>query len=435
MRSIQRGMVREDAGYDGPPIDWDSLVPPEDEPDSGPPDWGDLEPPDAPDFADEPPAGFQLPLDSLFAQVPELGRENSAQLEVSIGAAAPETEDTLLYGFTGYANEDGQAEYEVAEEMSAAASTSDRTVITLLPQADLLERAESVGLYDARFLGRNDFDDQGQLTGHTIQCLEIYRDLSGEFSGQILDVSHYQSQERAEADYFRLQGSVGSGSLPVYAVAPVAEGIADSYGLEPAWREITTQDWERYAYHLGLDTSLAGAPSADIPPDNVAIEPLVFAAVGTVERERELLEQQQAVLALRTIGLEPPGDFDLRRDSYLDRASGERLMAGVFQKDAADPARNCQATFIALAPGEHGFQAEAAAFGQVGSFAEALDNWSLVQAALHKNGPERALETMEGIQAQLEREGAEPALSQGAPDEWRDREPDMALVSGPALDL
>jgi hypothetical protein len=40
--------------------------------------------------------------------------------------------------------------------------------------------------------------------GHTIQCIEVSLDRNGNFSGQILDIAHYDDLQEAETDYFAI---------------------------------------------------------------------------------------------------------------------------------------------------------------------------------------------------------------------------------------
>ncbi len=409
----------------GESIDWDSILPPSDEP---PPDWN-------------------FPMHVL--DNPELDWLDVTEAE----RAAAQLGIPFEPGHVGYTFGD---EYPIerffAEEqqlslldieepspMDRALPTDDSAALPLPPRQDLIARAEELGLYDARFVGRNDMDDQGEVVGHTIECLEIYRDTNGSFSGQVLDIAHYERQEDAERDYFELEGSVG-GDVPIYAVAALGALVAEQNGLSMDWREATGEDFERYELHRMLDLS------NDVPSEEAVAEPvLLSAALGAagvnldLVRQQEALEHAQAVEALRRIGLEPSQDFNLHRDSFLDDKTGDRIIGGIFQQDLRDYTRNCQATFVSLQGSALGFEADVTPFGANGSFEEARASYAVVQAALMQGGPERAVEAMEGIQTELEREGgeleADTALTTEY-DEWREVEPEQPeLSSGSWLDI
>ncbi len=407
------------------PIDWDSILPPSDEP---PPDWNfpmqvlDNQEPDWLDVSEAERAAAQLGIPFEPGQVGyAFGDENPIERFF-----AEEQQLSLL-------------DMEEAIPMDGALPTNESATYPLPPRQELIARAEELGLYDARFVGRNDLDDQGEIVGHTIECIEIYRDTNGSFAGQILEIAHYERQEDAERDYFELQGSVG-GDVPVYAVAALGALVAEQNSLPMDWREATGDDFERYELHRMLEMP------DDMPSEEAVADPVLLSAalsaVGVnldLVRQQEALEHAQAVEALRRIGLEPSKDFNLHRDSFLDDKTGDRIIGGIFQQDLHDYSRNCQATFVSLQGSALGFEADVTPFGAVGSFEEARANYAVVQAALMQGGPERAIEAMEGIQTDLGREGAE--LEAGtAPgieyDGWREAGPEQPeLLRGSWLDI
>ncbi len=407
------------------PIDWDSILPPSDEP---PPDWKfpmhvlDNQEPDWLDVIGAEAAAAQLGIPFETGQVGyAFGDENSIERFF-----AEERQLSLL-------------DMEESSPMDGALPTDDPAAYSLPPRQELIARAEELSLYDARFVGRNDLDDQGEVIGHTIECLEIYRDTNGGFSGQALDIAHYERQEDAERDYFELQGSIGD-DVPIYAVAALGALVAEQNGLPMDWREATAHDFERYAFHLGLDQ-----PN-DMPSEEAAAEPILLSAtLGAagvnldLVRQQEALEHAQAIEALRRIGLEPSKDFNLHRDSFLDDKTGDRIIGGIFQQDLRDYTRNCQATFVSLQGSALGFEADVTPFGAVGSFEEARASYAIVQAALMQGGPERAVEAMEGIQLDLEREGIELEASTApgaAYDGWREAGAEQPeLLPGSRLDI
>jgi len=426
-----------------PSVNWDDLAPPdEDDVDTPPPDWNFPL-----DILREPPQidpALQLALwntpaesaPSVLAE-PDHAERTATQLGIPFERgqvnppidqdaeiqAAQEAHDTLY--LSHLLNVHDLAQDTTDYQPSTALHLSDHVpVISLPPEQELLDRAAALHLYDARFIGRDDLDQDGSIAGYTVQALELYADpVTGDTTGRVLDVGHYTSIEDAEQQYFGLQRAVGE-ALPVYGVAAAGEQMAIANDLFPQWREATPDDLERYTYHLGLDTA-----SLDMPPDDMPVEPLVFTALQTagIDPERE---QQQAIESLRQIGLEPPDDFNLRRDSFLDDETGNRIINGVFQQDLTDDSANCQATFVSLSRGADGFEAEATPFGAVGSFGQAQAYWQTVQTALQQGGPGSALEAMESIQTHLEREGiALNDTAESAPDEWHARGYDTAELA------
>jgi hypothetical protein len=297
-------------------------------------------------------------------------------------------------------------------------------IIAIPPQADLVERAEKLNLYDARFEVAPNHDQAGQATDYALRCVEVYANpATAELAGQALSIGTYASQEEAAQQYGRLQQAIG-GAIPPYAVAAVGEQIAIENGLWPQWQPITASDLEPYRPQVDLNKV------TDLPPDDMAVKAPVFAPHTAFS-----VEQQQAMEALRTIGLEPPADFNLFRDTYLDSQTGIRCMAGIFQQDLGNPSANCQATFVALEPApEGGLQADAVAVGVNGSFEQAFATWSTLAEALEQDGPEGAIRAMEGIERDLNREGVEPDGSTPAIDEGRDQEA-VAEPGGSWLDI
>ncbi len=374
-----------------PPADWDLLLPPDDN--DAPPHWDD-----------EPPLDWDAPSLEALGILDTLPPDSRADLEAELR----ELDGRIENQSSEMNTPDGSLRLDDLLEEQAA----------LQEELFTLGNATSVQLVDARFLGKPDLDAEGQVTGYTVQCIELSQDLNGEPSGRVLDVGHYQALEQAEFEYQTLQESIQSGELPIEAVSEMGEALAEANGLSgTAWREISAEDLERYDWHVQeLDNAARDLPSPELSPDQGFNRNVFAAALGdpeTAAREQERLETEQARLAMRSVGLEPPADFDLKRDSFLDQATGDRLINGVFQQDLNDPTQNCRAVFVALSSGEEGIGLKAAAveFGEVGSFEQACANRELVQEALENNGPAQAVHVIDDIQEHLQPTlAAEPAL-------------------------
>ncbi len=299
-----------------------------------------------------------------------------------------------------------EGEIESPPELDAAGDVvSESLTGHVLPSRDeLVERATHLGLYDARFIGKDEVNENGVVTGQTVQALEIYKNTNGATSGKVLDVAHYVGRAEAEEDYFQLQSAVSEGDVPIYAVASLAEMVAQENGLDTVWRDSTPADLELYQQHLRFDSQ------AGVPPPDADMDRLANGAIAIADAERghavlvqDAVEQQQAVDALMATGLQPPEDFSLHRDSYLDDETGKRYIAGIFQTDLANETSGCQATLVELGRQADGLgqQARVVPIGIAGSYDAAYRDWSAVHLALNHNGISDALGAMEQIEAQI----------------------------------
>ncbi len=385
-----------------------------DEPDwDSPTDWDSVEPPDEPDF-DEPPPDWKPPTLTEIDAPSQSLEEQRADLEASLAELserlerADENENTIeRYAEREELLEEQESLLEELEMLTAPEIGSDANS----GEMSLTIRPDALNLVDARFLGRPDVDQNGSVTGYTLQCVEIYQDKNSDYTGRVLDVGHYDNSAKIESHYFVMQDAIASGELSIQAVAEAGEEVALVNGLDAtAWRDATQEDFDLYEFHINeLDQV-----TRDIPSEAVVDSPRLLAAAFTAAnvdpemaaRQQELLANQQAIEALHAIGLEPPEDFTLRRDSYFDQETGDRVINGVFQQNPDDPTQNCRATFVSLSPGEEGlgFSAAAVEFGQVGSFEQALANRDHVQFALEQHGPSQAIDVIEYIQTELEKE-------------------------------
>lgn len=277
--------------------------------------------------------------------------------------------------------------------------------IAVPPDTELKKRAETLNLYDARFLSMEYRDTDGDIQGYGIECIELYRDpKTNQLSGKVLPIGNFEDAKEAEAKYVSLQSQVGK-EVPVYRVGTLGEQTVGQNGLQPQWYNASRDDVALYLEHRQLERQEIIAPSIAIPD-----KPVVFTvAEASAINNNTLDENEQARNAIREIGLEPPKDFDLNRDSLLDQRTGIRCVPGVFQQDLADKTANCQATLIALGSDTGVMQAEAVAVGQGGSFAQARDHWEQVNSALYREGPSSALRAIEQIDQQIRREMPVPA--------------------------
>ena len=255
-------------------------------------------------------------------------------------------------------------------------------------------------LIDARFLSQSHLDNDGNISGHTVQAIELYQAPNGDLSGQVLDVGHYQDAMTATATYETLQESVDIGEIAINEVILLAEVVAEENGLDKHnWREMTGSDLARYEYH----NSGIGQPDRDLPAENFSAD-AEFAArlFGSNLSEPEPFGNQQALEAMRGIGLEASPDFNLSLNAFFDLTSGDQVINGIFQADPSDLAQNNRPLVVTLSPDQDGqhVQAQALEYGQTGSFTEAIQEQMQVQAVLEDDGFDQALNAIVDIEEQ-----------------------------------
>ncbi len=290
---------------------------------------------------------------------------------------------------------------------------------------DLDTPTDELRLVDARFLARPELDAAGTTTGYLVQCTELYQNVNGLHSGRVLDVARYDDSAQANQVYQMLQDSITSGELAVNEVGGAAEQIAEANDLpSDQWRDMTPDDGMAYASH----SQSADPPDPDVPPEEWLNDPAFTQNVFTASTlnshelasEQDRLANQQAIAALREIGLEPPADFNVRRDSFYDPETGERGINGIFMRDPDDPSQACRPIMVALNPGAEGLgvQADAVEFGDVGSLQQAQALHDEVQAALEQGGISQAVQTIDGIETErLDRDLSDPVPNATTP-EW-----------------
>jgi hypothetical protein len=319
---------------------------------------------------------------------PDLSQDDSldplAALDRKIEAAAEEMNSP-----------DGLARLEkLTEERDGL--LEDQTITAPMPVPPGTE------LIDARFMSQSHMDIDGNISGHTVQAIEIYQAPNGDLSGQVLDVGHYQDAMTATATYETLQESVDIGEIAINEVILLAEVVAEDNGLDKHnWREMTGSDLARYEYH----TSTIDQPNRDLPGDSFSAD-AEFAArlFGSTlaESKASPFGNEQAIEALRGIGLETSPDFDLSVNAFFDLTSGDQVINGIFQADPSDLTQNNRPLVVTLSPdrdGQH-MQAQALEYGQTGSFVEVLQEQMQVQAVLEDDGFEQVLNAIVDIEEQ-----------------------------------
>jgi len=273
-------------------------------------------------------------------------------------------------------------------------------------------------LVDARFMSAADVDADGQIAGYSVQYIELYQDVNHDLSGRLLEVGHFADLETAHDAYQTLQDSLTDGTISMAEAPLLAQALAEENGLSPDdWQAATAADQARYTYHIEEVDRL----SQDVPPEAVAADPTfagtMFNAtlpdLESAAAEQAQLANEQALAALRGIGLVTASEFDLARDSFYDPERGKRVINGIFQQDPADPTQNCSPLLVSLTTAENGlgFAAQAVEFGQPGSLSAVQADHDRVQNALEQAGVVGGLSAVEAIEATpLEQDVLEPAV-------------------------
>jgi hypothetical protein len=193
---------------------------------------------------------------------------------------------------------------------------------------------------DARFVGLEQVDDDGELTGYEVGCVDLYADtLSGDLGGTLLRVQAFGPDERelAEDLFNRLNGYAYDQGIAAHELPDLAEKaaarIAMREGLQPpVWRALTPNEYALFERELGLGETV----EPDIPPEYVHDDLLRLAyELGGVEVEMET--SHPAAQALNHIGLAADG-FDPDQDlpPFYDANTNAAYWIGIYQPDPAD---------------------------------------------------------------------------------------------------
>ncbi|NLF78262.1 MAG: hypothetical protein GX573_21425 [Chloroflexi bacterium] len=258
---------------------------------------------------------------------------------------------------------------------------------------------------DARFVGLEQVDANGDLTGYEVGCVDLYADtVSGDLGGTFLRVQAFAPDELDQAEdlFNRLNNyaydqGMGAHDIPDLAERAAAK-IAGREGLEaPQWRALTPDEYTLFEREFGL----ARDPDPDVPPE-YAHDDLLRAAyeLGGVEVEvEEEPEHYPAAQALEEIGLSADG-FDPDRDPppFYDQATNTAYWIGVYQPDP-DDRDICVASILSLTrdPDSGAYEAQLAPC-MVGDWNKAYEaSEHLIGVADRSDDIERVFEAAEGM--------------------------------------
>ncbi len=262
---------------------------------------------------------------------------------------------------------------------------------------------------DARFVGLEQVDDRGNLTGYEVGCVDLYADtVSGDLGGTFLRVQAFGPDEFDQAEDLlnRLNGYASEKNLAAYELPDLAEKAARKIaGREgyapPQWRELTTDEYGLFAREFGLGQEA----EPDIPPEYAHDELLRTAyELGGVEVE----QPDPAAQALHKIGLSAEG-FDPDRDMppFYDETTHTAYWVGIYQPQAEDR-EVCFASILSLTrdPASGAYEAQLAPC-MVGDWDQAYAaSEHLIGIAERSEDIERVFEAAEGMAiAANQREG------------------------------
>ena len=284
---------------------------------------------------------------------------------------------------------------------------------------------------DARFVGMEQVDADGAVTGYEVGCVDLYADtVSGDLGGTFLRVQAFDAGELEQAEELlnRLNNYAYDRGVGAYDVPKLAERaaakMAGREGAEPPeWRALTPGEYALFEREFGL----VEGPDPDIPPE-YAHDDLLRTAyeLGGVEVGVDEPDYYPAAQALEEIGLAADG-FDPDRDPppYYDAATHTAYWIGVYQPDPNDP-EVCVASILSLTrdPGTGDYEAQLAPC-VVGDWDKAYAaSEHLISVAERSDDIERVFEAAEGM-----------AIASNQRDEWQhergvELEPDSARDIG-----
>jgi hypothetical protein len=316
---------------------------------------------------------------------------------------------------------------EYVDEPFLSALASDPAALSTPPDTTLSEW----NWLDARFVGMENVDPSGQITGYDIGCVEVYSNTrTGNLGGAFLPIQAFKPEELEQAEdlFQRLNGYTYDQGLAAHELPAMAEKvatrIAERAGQEPpTWRGLTPDEYELY----GREWGLTQASDPDMPPDR-AHDDLRRTAyeLGGVEAEIGANELHPAAQALTGIGL-TSGDFDPDRDipPFYDETTQTAYWIGIYQPDP-DNHETCITSILSLSrdPDSGTYEALLApcAVGDWDKAYEASEH--LIGIAQRSDDIERVFEAAEGM-----------AIAGDQRQEWQqDRgvllEPDSAQTVG-----
>ncbi len=206
---------------------------------------------------------------------------------------------------------------------------------------------------DARFVGLEQLDPVGQLTGYEVGCVDLYANTrTGDLGGMFLGVQAFEPGELDQAEdlFNRLNGYAYDKDLAAHELPDLAEKaaakIAAREGEEPPeWRGLTPDEYALFEREFGLVQDV----EPDVPPEQVQNDLLRTAyTLGGVEADVQVGELHPAVRALTGIGL-AAGDFDPDRDvpPFYDETTQTAYWIGIYQPDPNDR-ETCVASILSL---------------------------------------------------------------------------------------
>jgi hypothetical protein len=279
---------------------------------------------------------------------------------------------------------------------------------------------------DARFVGLEQVNTQGELTGYEVGCVDLYANtVSGDLGGIFLRVQAFGPDEVDQAEDLlnRLNGyayekGVAAHELPEMAERAAAR-IATRESVElPEWRALTPDEYALFEREWGL----AQTVGPDIPPEH-AHDDLVRLAYELGGVEAELHPAAQALTGLGLAARDFDPDHDL--PPFYDETTQTAYWIGIYQPDPADR-QTCVASILSLTrdpdSGDYEAQLAPCVAGEWDKAYEASEH--LIGIAERSDDIERVFEAAEGM-----------AIAAGQRDGWQHErgvslEPDSAQDIG-----
>jgi hypothetical protein len=284
---------------------------------------------------------------------------------------------------------------------------------------------------DARFVGLEQHDAEGNLSGYEVGCVDLYANtVTGDLGGTFLRVQAFAPDELDQAEdlFNRLNGYAYDKNLAAYDLPDLAEKAANKIAVRenlapPEWRGLTADEYALFEREFGLNQDI----ETDLPPEQAQADLLRTAyELGGVEAEVETTHLHPAAQALTGIGLSA-GDFDPDRDvpPFYDETTQTAYWIGIYQPDP-DDRETCVASILSLTrdPDSGAYEAQLAPC-VAGDWDKAYQSSDyLIQIARRSDDIERVFEAAEGM-----------AIAADQRQEWQHErgvalEPESAQVVG-----